>query len=59
MINRRKFGQETVIVVDYRVNLGLLKHNLGNPDMVGIVRLAPREISLVDIEPIQYGRLKR
>jgi hypothetical protein len=36
-LNRRKCFYETVVIVNNRINPCLLKHNLGNPYMVGIV----------------------
>ena len=43
--------QETLVVRDYRRYAGLLEHDLGNPDPVGIAGPSPGQVALVFVIP--------
>src|ERR1700722_2275914 len=58
LLNSRKAAQEFVIVLDYRRNSGLLQHNLRDPNAVGIVIDAPRQIALVQVVPGEQPAVK-
>jgi hypothetical protein len=51
-------GEETRVVVEDRSDPGLLEHDLGDPDAVGVGALPPREITGVGVEPGQQGLLE-
>jgi len=46
-----KAAQEFVIVLDDRGHAGLLQHDFGEPDAVGIVVGAPRKVAGVSVIP--------
>jgi len=45
--------QETLVVGDDRGDPGLLEHDLGHPDAVGIARFAPGQVPLVCPVPVE------
>ena len=51
------------VVGEHGLDLGLLKHDFGNPDLVGAVFLSPREVTAVGLEPLDEslpdGRMSR
>ena len=51
--NGREQGQKAGVVVEDGGHPGLLQHDLGDPDSVGVSGSPPREISRVGIEPGQ------
>lgn len=54
----RKSRPPSIIIRHDRGHLGLLKHELGDEDGVGIERPAPWEIATVALEPIEKGAAK-
>ena len=48
-----KLLQEPLVVGDDRVDAGLLEHDLGHPDPVGVLRPAPGQIPFVCPVPVQ------
>src|SRR5699024_7923077 len=51
IVNGRERIEPTVVVGDNAIDLGLLKHDLGDHDPVGVTSMAPREIATVDLPP--------
>ncbi len=56
--NGREQGQKAGVVVEDGSHPGLLQHDLGDPDAVGVGGSPPREIAGVGIEPGQQLSLK-
>jgi hypothetical protein len=56
--NIGKLPQEALIVGKNGPNLGLLQHDLGNPDPVGRRMGAPRKLALMMLIPVQEQVLK-
>src|SRR4029077_9704930 len=48
-----KSFQEPLVKREYRLYPGLLKHDLGEPDLVGIARSPPGKVPAVLVEPSQ------
>ena len=51
--------QERLVVGSRRLHRGLLEHDLGDPDAVGVRRPAPRELAPVAVVPAQEGAPRR
>lgn len=51
--NRWQLTHPTFPIRDYRLHLGLLKHDFGDPNGVGIARASPREVAGVGGEPVE------
>ena len=58
-LHRWKFFQKSGIIPLDGLHPGLLKHDLGNPDMVGLPILPPGQRPLVFLEPGQQPCRKR
>jgi hypothetical protein len=56
-MNRRKGLQESLVIGDNRRHLGLLEHDLRNPDGIGITGFSPGEISAIFLKPSEQFRL--
>jgi hypothetical protein len=53
--HRWEFREKAEIVGDDRLHLGLLKHDLGNPDEVRVAGMSPRQIpGMTGIPPEQF-----
>lgn len=55
-LNRRQLAHPTFVKRDHGFDLGLLEHDFGNPDGVGIVGAAPGEVAGVGGEPDEQPR---
>jgi hypothetical protein len=56
-VNRREGLQKSLVIGDNRRYLGLLEHDLGNPDGIGIMGFSPGEISAVLFKPMKQTLL--
>jgi hypothetical protein len=56
-MNRRKGLQKFLVIGDSRCDLGLLEHDLRNPDGIGIMCFSPGEISTVLYKPMKQRLL--
>ncbi len=54
----REAAEPLIIIRDNGGNLGLLEHELGDEDGVGIASLAPGEGATVPMVPIRQGRVE-
>jgi hypothetical protein len=55
----REAAKPFIIIRDYGGDLGLLKHELGDENRVGIAGFAPRQIAAVAAKPAEEGPAKR
>ena len=51
-------AEPLIIIRDNGGNLGLLEHEFGDEDGVGIASLTPRELAAVLMVPIRQGRVE-
>jgi len=56
-VNRREGLQKSLVIGDNRCHLGLLEHDLRNPDGIGIAGFSPGEISAVLFKPMKQTPL--
>jgi hypothetical protein len=56
-VNRREGLQKSFVIGDNRCYFGLLEHDLGNPDGIGITGFSPGEISAVLLKPMKQTLL--
>ena len=49
--NRRETGHPVSVMVEHGGDAGLLEHNFGDPDGVGVASAAPRKVPFLDAEP--------
>ncbi len=54
----REPPEPLIIIRDNGGNLGLLEHEFGDEDGVGIASLTPRELAAVLMVPIRQGRVE-
>ena len=48
-----------MIMRDYRDDLGLLKHELGDQNRIGITGRAPRQVAAMAAKPVEKRTAKR
>ncbi len=58
-VHRGKALEKAPVVGNHGADLRLLQHHLGDPDRVGILRRAPRQLALMPIEPADQSRAQR
>jgi hypothetical protein len=56
-MDRRKGLQKSLVIGDNRCHLGLLEHDLRNPDGIRITGFSPGEISAFFLKPSEQFRL--
>ena len=52
-------AEPLVVISDYRGDLGLLEHQLGDEDRVRIARAAPWQVAAVTAKPLQKRAVER
>jgi hypothetical protein len=50
-----KGGNKTPVIWNNRCDLGLLEHDLGNPNMVRIAGIPPRQLTFFLVVPVQQA----
>ena len=52
----REAGEERLVPRPHGLHRGLLEHDLGDPDAIGVANAAPGEAALLAIEPVEQPR---